>query len=151
MAFSGSKNTVIAITGYQFSGKTTVGMMIAKQHGYHYMDDDIFRHALFPKNDSLDLPSRKRVYAYIREAMMGAAEINLDLGRSMVITSTFGTMEAKQPFLSLRSRWLEKTSFHIFRLVLSEESRMTLVRQRAIQRYGTNEEVLQRKIAGYKK
>ena len=140
---------VIAITGYQFSGKTTIGREISRLSGFHHLDDDAVRHALFPRNKLLAKENKKRAYSYIRDVMMNAADLNLRMGCGVVMSSTFGSDEAKRPFLSLRALYQENVPTYVFRLVLPEKIREEVVRMRAIERYGADEAVLARKLEGY--
>ncbi len=71
------------------------------------------------------------------------------MGRGVVLSSTFGSDEAKIPFLKFWFLYRTSLPIYVFRLVLPEEIREEVVRMRAVERYGADQEVLARKIEGY--
>lgn len=140
---------VIVLTGFQFSGKTEVGKTLSGLTELHHIDDDVIRHALFSRNSLLSLEDRQNAYAYMRKVLADAVEMNAKMGRGVLVSSTFGSDEAKRLFLEFWKRYHETIPIYVFRLMIPAEKRERIVKQRAIERYGRDEKVLIRKLEGY--
>ncbi len=106
--------TLICLTGFMGSGKTTVGRMLARQLGWHFVDLDtrieeasqLKIPAIFER---LGEPAFRQMEHEALEASFGEA---LENGRSTVIALGGGTMAQPQSLALLRSRgcvlvWLE--------------------------------------------
>jgi len=139
---------VIVIVGLQFSGKTTIGReLAARLVGSHHIDDDDIRHGLFPRSSVIStLADRRKVFRHVTSSMLGAAAINLEIGFSPILSSTFSHENAKRPMEKFWAEWRSRASFHFCELVIPEGCD-ALIRERAVQRYGTDQDILEKKLA----
>lgn len=101
------KKKLIVICGLPLSGKSTIAKMVSEKLGIHWVDiDDVRRFCVgipYPRpDDSPELMKKdEREMRAAYQILLYAADINLKMERSIIITATFSRRIRQQEITSL--------------------------------------------------